>query len=69
MNRLQLDVNGRGSAKVTSQKDLDDVLETFKSQISEAVLIDGREYHLSLSFSAWEENDYNESERSELANG
>jgi hypothetical protein len=52
---MALYINGSSArVEITSTEEIQAALEEFNSMVQEAILIDGREYSLSLSFSARE---------------
>ena len=50
----KINVNGSITVEVTSEADIAGALALFGSLVQEGLLIDGREYELRLSYSAWE---------------
>jgi hypothetical protein len=50
----RINAYGDNSAKVTSQREINDLLHEFNGLVQEAVLIEGREYNLRLTFTAHE---------------
>lgn len=57
MNTVRLSVSGNAVNTVSDNKGIDEVIDAFARQVREAVLVDGREYSLNLSFSAYEVRD------------